>query len=92
MRAEWLHTCHWGAIRTAYDGFHTDDIHADIPKLTVPTRLVIAGGAPVIQDEDEAELKALLPSMEVRTVEGAGHMIPWDDLEGFLDAVMDFAV
>ena len=92
LRAEWLHTCHWGAIRTAYDGFHTDDIHADVPKLTVPTRLVIAGGAPVIQDEDEAELKALLPSMEVRTVEGAGHMIPWDDLEGFLDAVMDFAV
>ncbi|NIY79909.1 alpha/beta hydrolase [Celeribacter sp. HF31] len=90
LRAEWLHTCHWGAIRTAYDGFHTDDIHADVPKLTVPTRLVIAGGAPVIQDEDEAELKALLPSMEVRTVEGAGHMIPWDDLEGFLKAVMDF--
>lgn len=90
LRAEWLHTCHWGAIRTAYDGFHTDDIHADFPKLTVPTRLVIAGGAPVIQDEDEAELKELLPSMEVRTVEGAGHMIPWDNLEGFLDAVMDF--
>lgn len=90
LRAEWLHTCHWGAIRTAYDGFHTDDIHADLPKLTVPTRLVIAGGATVIQAEDEAELKSLLPSMEVRTVEGAGHMIPWDDLEGFLDAVMDF--
>ncbi|PTQ66685.1 alpha/beta fold hydrolase [Celeribacter persicus] len=90
LRAEWLHTCHWGAIRTAYDGFHTDDIHADVPKLTVPTRLVIAGGAPVILDEDEAELKALLPSMEVRTVDGAGHMIPWDNLEGFLAAVMDF--
>jgi len=90
LRAEWLHTCHWGAIRTAYDGFHTDDIHADVPKLTIPTRLVIAGNAPVIQDEDEAELKALLPSMEVRRVEGAGHMIPWDNLEGFLAATMDF--
>ncbi|WP_226552912.1 alpha/beta fold hydrolase [Celeribacter naphthalenivorans] len=91
LRAEWLHTCHWGAIRAAYDGFHTDDIHADVPKITVPTRLVIAGGAPVIQAEDEAELKELLPSMEVRTVDGAGHMIPWDDLEGFLCAVMDFS-
>ena len=90
LRAEWLHTCHWGAIRTAYDGFHIDDIHVDVPKLTVPTRLVIAGGAPVIQAEDEAELKELLPAMEVRTVNGAGHMIPWDDLEGFLAAVMDF--
>ncbi|MBU2867832.1 alpha/beta fold hydrolase [Pacificibacter marinus] len=90
LRAEWLHTCHWGAIRTAYDGFHTDDIHVDVPKLTIPTRLVIAGGAPVIQAEDEAELKELLPSLEVRTVEGAGHMIPWDDLEGFLAATLDF--
>ena len=90
LRAEWLHTCHWGAIRTAYDGFHTDDIHVDVPKLTIPTRLVIAGGAPVIQAEDEAELKQLLPSLEVRTVEGAGHMIPWDNLEGFLAATLDF--
>lgn len=92
LRAEWLHTCHWGAIRTAYDGFHTDDIHADIPKITTPTRLVIAGAAPVIGAEDETELRALLPSMDVRTVEGAGHMIPWDDLNGFLAAVMDFKV
>jgi len=90
LRAEWLHTCHWGAIRTAYDGFHTDDIHADLPKLTQKVRLVIAGGAPVIGDEDEAEIKTLLPGIETRTVEGTGHMIPWDDLDGFLAAVMDF--
>lgn len=90
LRAEWLHTCHWGAIRTAFDGFHTDDIHADLPKITIPTRLVIAGAAPVIQDEDIAEIRALLPAIETRTVAGAGHMIPWDDLEGFLGAVMDF--
>ena len=29
---------------------------------------MIAGGAPVIQDEDEADLKAPLPSMEVRAM------------------------
>lgn len=90
LRAEWLHSCHWGAIRTAYDGFHTDDIHADLPALKMPVRLVVAGAAPVITDEDTAEIRALLPGIDIRTVEGAGHMIPWDDLEGFLDAVMDF--
>lgn len=42
--------------------------HADVPKLTLSTQLVIAGGAPVIQDEDEADMKALLPSMEVRAM------------------------
>jgi len=30
--------------------------------------------------------------MELRRVEGAGHMIPWDDVEGFLAAIMDFKV
>jgi N-formylmaleamate deformylase len=92
LRAEWLHTCNWGAVRTAYDGFHTNDIHADVPKIIVPTRLVVAGGATVIQAADQEELQTLLPSMDVRVVNGAGHMIPWDDLEGFLAAVVDFKI
>lgn len=90
LRAEWLHTCHYGAIRTAYDGFHTDDIHADLPHLKLPVRLVVAGGAPVIQEADLAEIQSLIPHLETRTVPGAGHMIPWDDLDGFLAATMDF--
>ena len=89
LRAEWLHTCQLDAIRTAYDGFHTDDIHADLAEIGLPLRLVVAGGASVIEDGDVAEIRELAPQTEVRTVEGAGHMIPWDDLEGFLAAVMD---
>ncbi|ARC34955.1 alpha/beta hydrolase (plasmid) [Paracoccus yeei] len=90
LRAEWLHTCQYTAIKTAYDGFHTDDIHADLPHLKLPVRLVKAGGAPVIGPEDLAEIQSLVPHLETRIVEGAGHMIPWDDLEGFLTATMDF--
>ncbi|MDS9469716.1 alpha/beta hydrolase [Paracoccus sp. MBLB3053] len=90
LRAEWLHTCQYTAIKTAFDGFHTDDIHADLPHLGLPMRLVVAGGAPVIAAEDVAEIRQLSPAIEIRTVNGAGHMIPWDDLDGFLAAVMDF--
>lgn len=89
LRAEWLHTCHYGAIKTSFDGFHTDDIHADLPHLTLPVKLVVAGGAPVIQPEDLAEIQSLVPHVVTRIVEGAGHMIPWDDLDGFLAAVLD---
>lgn len=92
LRAEWLHSCHYGAIRTAYDGFHTDDIHADMPHLALPVRLVVAGGATVINADDLAEIQGLIPHLQTRIVDGAGHMIPWDDLPGFLDAVMDFTV
>jgi N-formylmaleamate deformylase len=44
----------------------------------------------VILPEDAEEIRGLMPQIDIRRVEGAGHMIPWDDLEGFLDAVMDF--
>lgn len=90
LRAEWLHTCQLDAIDASYRSFHTEDIHQDLPYLNLPLRLVVAGGAPVIQNEDIAEIQRLAPQIETRTVEGAGHMIPWDDLQGFLDAVMDF--
>lgn len=90
LRAEWLHTCHWGAIRIAFDGFHTDDIHQDVPKIDKPARLVIAGGATVVDADDQKEMRELNPAIEQRIVADAGHMIPWDNLEGFLEAVMDF--
>ncbi|MFT3691013.1 alpha/beta fold hydrolase [Paenirhodobacter sp.] len=90
LRAEWLHTCQWGAIRIAFDGFATDDIHADMAQVRLPARLVIAGGATVVLPEDAAEVQSLMPQIDIRRVEGAGHMIPWDDLEGFLATVMDF--
>lgn len=89
LRAEWLHTCQLDAIRTAFDGFQSDDIHADLAQLTLPVRLVVAGGAPVIQPADIEEIKGLAPQTDVRIVEGAGHMIPWDDLDGFIHAVTD---
>lgn len=90
LRAQWLHTCNWGGVRIAFDGFHTDDIHQDIPGITKPARLVVAGGATVVNAEDQAEIAALNPAIEQRIVPDAGHMIPWDNLPGFLDAVMDF--
>lgn len=90
LRAEWLHTCQLDAIRATYEGFHTDDIHQDLRHLELPLRLVVAADAPVIQEEDIEEIQSLAPSVDVRIVDDAGHMIPWDNLPGFLDAVVDF--
>lgn len=90
LRAEWLHTCYEPAIVQAFEGFHSDDIFADLPKLAVPALLMVAGRGGVIADEDEAEIRSLYPPIDVTRVENAGHMIPWDDLEGFLLALGDF--
>lgn len=90
LRSEWLHTCDERAVRTSFDGFHTDDLHSDLPRLDVPTRLIVAGRGDVIRNEDIEEIRSLVPEIKVVRVENAGHMIPWDDEKGFYAAFGDF--
>ncbi|EFE94572.1 alpha/beta fold hydrolase [Serratia odorifera] len=90
LRAEWLHTCYEPAIERAYTDFHQVDSHQDYPRLTMPTLLMVAGKGEVILPEDRAEICALQPEISVVVVENAGHMIPWDDEEGFFQALGDF--
>jgi N-formylmaleamate deformylase len=90
LRAEWLHTCDQAAILSSFAGFHEDDLHADLPKLTLPTLLVAAERGDVVRDEDIAECKTLSPGLQAVRVPDAGHMIPWDNLAGFLAAVRPF--
>ncbi|BAN27529.1 alpha/beta fold hydrolase [Caballeronia insecticola] len=90
LRAEWLHTCDERAIRASFEGFHTDDIHADLPHLKIPALLVTAGRGDVVRDADVDEIRALVPQLEHVRVPDAGHMIPWDDEAGFYAALGDF--
>ncbi|MGY2491665.1 alpha/beta fold hydrolase [Cupriavidus sp. CP313] len=90
LRAEWLHTCNEDAVVRSFEDFHRDDIHADMPRVTVPTLLVTAGRGDVVRAEDVAEIRTLLPGVLVSHVAGAGHMIPWDDEAGFYAALGDF--
>ena len=91
LRAEWLHTCYEPAIVAAFEGFHTDDIHGDLPGIKIPVGLMVAGRGGVIEPADEAEIIALNPAVRIARVPNAGHMIPWDDLDGFFAAVDELA-
>jgi N-formylmaleamate deformylase len=90
LRAEWLHTCDERAILESFAGFGSDDIHADLPRIAVPTLLITAGRGEVVTAAEQAELQALLPSLKTARVADAGHMIPWDDEEGFYAAFGSF--
>jgi len=89
VRAEWLHTCDEVAVAASFRGFQEDDIHHDLARLTIPTLFVVAGKGPLTPDEIN-EVSAILPRTIVRAVAGAGHMIPMDDLPGFVGAIGDF--
>ena len=90
LRAEWLHTCDDTAIAETVRGFQEEEIHSDFAALRMPTLLVVAGKGGVISDSDIAEIRDLLPGIAVTNVEHTGHMIPFDDLEAFLQSMKGF--
>ncbi|UTW11283.1 alpha/beta fold hydrolase [Marinobacterium rhizophilum] len=90
LRAQWLHTCDERAIRESFDDFHRDDFHADLPSIRAATLLMVAERGDVIQQVDIQELQTLLSNLEVVHVPDAGHMIPWDNEEGFYKAFGHF--
>ncbi|PWK33796.1 alpha/beta fold hydrolase [Cupriavidus plantarum] len=90
LRAEWLHTCDERAVLQSFDGFHTDDIHADLPRVAVPTLLITAARGDVVLPADVEEMRSLLPGLLETRVPDAGHMIPWDNEPGFYAAFGDF--
>ncbi|RQU79453.1 alpha/beta hydrolase [Burkholderia cenocepacia] len=90
LRAEWLHTCNEKAVVTSFEAFHTDDIHADLALIDQPVRLITAQRGDVVRPEDVEEIRATVPGLEHVRVEDAGHMIPWDNEQGFYRAFGDF--
>jgi len=90
LRAEWLHTCDERAVVASFDGFHADDVHQYLPAVNIPALLMVAGRGDVLLPADIDEIRTLLPQVGVARVANAGHMIPWDDEEGFYAAFGDF--
>lgn len=90
VRAEWLHTCDERAILESFEGFHNDDIHAGLSSIMQPVLLMRASRGDVILDGDALEITGLIRSAVEVTVPDAGHMIPWDNEEGFYQALGDF--
>lgn len=90
-RAEWLCTCDERAIAVAHRSFHEDDVLCDLPHISVPTGLIVAGKGGVIQADDESEIATLLPSIVIRRVENAGHQMQIDDLEVFWPRLAEFS-
>jgi N-formylmaleamate deformylase len=90
IRAEHLASCDETAVVETHEGFETEDFHEIFAKLSAPTLLVRGAVSPVVTEAGAAELAALRPDIPVENVADAGHMVPWDNLAGFLDAVLPF--
>lgn len=90
LRAQWLHTCNESAIIQSFNDFQNDDVHTNFAALTLPTMLMIAERGDVVRPEDAEEIQGLIKNLTISHVANAGHMIPWDNEEGFYQAFGDF--
>lgn len=81
LRVEWLATCLPAAIRETYDAFEVERFEDWWGALVDQATLVYGGESPVVEPHDVARLRELARQATVVCVEGAGHMIPWDEPE-----------
>jgi N-formylmaleamate deformylase len=87
LRARWLATCDDAAVEQSHNGFEQEDFFDLWP--AVPARAILIYGAesPVVTAAGAEEAERTNSAATLVGVERAGHMVPWDNLSGFLDAV-----
>lgn len=90
IRADVLATCDETAVLETHAGFESEDFFPYWRKLTGPVVLVRGGDSPVVPPAAAEDLHREQPGFDIVTVPGAGHMVPWDNLPGFLDAVRPY--
>jgi N-formylmaleamate deformylase len=71
-------------VRETWQNFHDEDVFEYLRQLDPPVLFMVGGESPVIPAAAVPEVERTNPEMEIVSVPGAGHMIPWDNLEGFL--------
>ncbi|QKW33182.1 alpha/beta hydrolase [Actinomadura sp. NAK00032] len=89
IRARELPTCDPAAVLETLEGFHRDDFHDLWRRLPPPAVLVRGEASPVVTAADAAELARANPALPVISVPDAGHMVPWDNPDGFWAALRD---
>ena len=68
----------------------TNELERVANRVTVPTLLVRGGQSDIVDDEAVAQMRKLVPQMEVFEVPGAGHMVAGDRNDAFNEGVLAF--
>ncbi len=90
IRAEWLATCDETAVVETYENFHTEDFFAYWADTPSPVLFLYGLDSPVCPAEALDEVRGTNPAARLAGVPDAGHMVPWDNLDGFLAETRSF--
>jgi N-formylmaleamate deformylase len=90
IRAEWLPTCDETAVVESYENFHTEDFFGYWRNVRPPVLFLYGLDSPVVPGAAIEDVQASNPAAEVLGITAAGHMIPWDNLDEFVESVHAF--
>jgi N-formylmaleamate deformylase len=90
LRARWLATCDETAVVETHRGFESEEFLPWWEAVPSPALLLRGERSPVVTDAGARELARLRPDVPIVAVPDAGHMVPWDNLPGFVAAVDGF--
>lgn len=90
LRSEWMPTCDKTAVAKSFEYFATEDVHSLLPEIQCPTLLIYAENGGMVTDEGAQEVTDGLNDGRAVRIDAVGHMIPWDDLDGFVSEVHAF--
>lgn len=90
IRAQWLATCDETAVVETYNNFHTEEFFEPWSQVPAPVLFMYGSASPVVPPQSMAELRAANRQAEFVEVPKAGHMIPFDNLAGFVTPVLAF--
>jgi N-formylmaleamate deformylase len=91
QRAEWLPTCDATAVAETWRMFHVEPWLEWWRALEPPVLFLWGSESPAVGPGGADEAAEVNPAAEFAVVQGAAHMLPFDDLEGFLAPVREFA-
>jgi N-formylmaleamate deformylase len=84
LRARWVGSCERDAVLATYDRFAAEDFLAWWADVPAPAVFISGGESPVVTERGAEEARAANPDAAYAVVPGAGHMVPWDNLAGFM--------
>lgn len=84
LRTRWLPTVAEAAIDGTHASFESETFEPLWRELRPPVALLYGEASPVVTAPDVAVLAALNPAAVLLAVAGAGHMLPWDELDATL--------
>jgi len=90
LRAEWLETCDETAVAESHRSFEEEDVMPYLRRVRPPALFLYGLESPVVTAEAAREVAQANPRLEMAGVPGAAHMLPWENLEGFLEPTRRF--